>query len=329
MCFVCVNARAQSGEHPGHIEVDTSSTGFTVANNSILQVAYAKVAAAELTDNAATLIEGVTWGGQVGVAATVTYTFDINSIDSSLVFANDIRAFDSAEQTSTLGVFSKLSAITNLTFVQSATAASADISFYVGDITFDNVVGIAAFFNNGAALTEASVGIDTSFSDIETTGTFDYVTLLHEIGHAVGLKHPGNYGDGDKAPFLSAEDDNLGNTVMSYNDYDGSLLTNPSDYQQFDIEALEYLYGDLGASDTTDGGGSDDTTDGGGSDDTTSGGGTDDNGDNSDDFLDDISTTGTVGTSGDDVLVASGEGVSLAGAAGADQIFGNLGADTL
>ncbi len=68
---------------------------------------------------------------------------------------------------------------------------------------------------------------------------------LHEIGHALGLKHPGNYaigagsGTGSNAPpYLPASEDDSSNTVMSYNgDYAGPNL------RSYDVLALQFLYG--------------------------------------------------------------------------------------
>jgi Ca2+-binding RTX toxin-like protein len=64
-----------------------------------------------------------------------------------------------------------------------------------------------------------------------------YETLLHEVGHALGLKHP--FDDNINLP---ATEDNTSNTLMSYTDVGGPYST----YRQDDIAALMWLYGDDG-----------------------------------------------------------------------------------
>jgi len=88
----------------------------------------------------------------------------------------------------------------------------------------------------------------TSFGDvvIDNTGDFDegsyaFTTMLHELGHAMGLEHPheGIY-------TLGEADDHFDNTVMTYEIYSRPF---PSELGVLDVAALQYMYG--GPMDTT------------------------------------------------------------------------------
>jgi serralysin len=70
--------------------------------------------------------------------------------------------------------------------------------------------------------------------------------LVHEVGHALGLKHPGDYNAGSSGnpaggPFLPREEDSFVYTAMSYHGNGTGLY--PVGYQVFDIAALQFLYG--------------------------------------------------------------------------------------
>lgn len=77
-------------------------------------------------------------------------------------------------------------------------------------------------------------------------GGYGYTTVLHEIAHTLGLKHPGNYnagGGGAPGPYLSAKEDNRQYSVMSYNENNASRSVNATTAMVYDIAVLQYLYG--------------------------------------------------------------------------------------
>ncbi len=85
-------------------------------------------------------------------------------------------------------------------------------------------------------------------SDDFRPGSYDRTVFLHEIGHAIGLKHPGNYNGnsgGGTPPFLPSNIDNTDYTLMSYND--GQSQTSFSRYPTspllLDIQAVQFIYG--------------------------------------------------------------------------------------
>ncbi|MCF2147694.1 M10 family metallopeptidase C-terminal domain-containing protein [Desmonostoc muscorum LEGE 12446] len=90
-----------------------------------------------------------------------------------------------------------------------------------------------------------------------TEGNYAFMTLMHEIGHALGLKHTGDYnanGGGTPGPYLYGQEDSLQYTIMSYNgatlsdgtiagtNYQGSGIFALTP-QLYDVAAIQYLYG--------------------------------------------------------------------------------------
>ncbi|MEP6488901.1 M10 family metallopeptidase C-terminal domain-containing protein [Microcoleus vaginatus GB2-A3] len=81
-------------------------------------------------------------------------------------------------------------------------------------------------------------------------GSYGHFALIHEIGHAMGLKHPGNYSFSDQKynpgepPYLPLDKDNTRNTIESYNARTSDPnAENPRSLMAYDIRALQYLYG--------------------------------------------------------------------------------------
>lgn len=88
--------------------------------------------------------------------------------------------------------------------------------------------------NDTFANTTSDLVMNTVFDGF-SKGGFGYEILLHEFGHALGLKHPF-----DDSPRLPERLDNTDNTLMSYTTISGPK----SKFQKFDKQALHDLYGD-------------------------------------------------------------------------------------
>ena len=90
-------------------------------------------------------------------------------------------------------------------------------------------------------------------------GDYGWETIIHEIGHTLGLKHPGAYNAGGgvaRGPYLTATDDNRRNTIMSYKAPTDATTNwvaagqgysnqgvSPRTFMPMDILALQFLYG--------------------------------------------------------------------------------------
>ncbi len=159
------------------------------------------------------------------------------------------KAMTTAQKNAVRRAFSYYGSLINVTFQEVGGNATADINFGT-----NNQRGVSAGYSyypknspieGKTALFLANDQWTNSDAQVQEGG-YGYETILHEIGHTLGLKHPGNYnagGGGTGGPYLSQADDNREHSIMSYWDNGASKGVNPTTAMPYDIAALQYLYG--------------------------------------------------------------------------------------
>jgi hypothetical protein len=142
---------------------------------------------------------------------------------------------------------SYVSKLTGINFVETADANLAQVHFANANLAGSGTTGldsnrIGYSYNGSNVVTKFTAASYVYLDNAEwagmnanlTPGTQGYETLLHEIGHMLGLKHP--FEGTVKLPTAT---DNTAYSLLSYTHAGGVHST----FSEYDIAALKWLYG--------------------------------------------------------------------------------------
>jgi hypothetical protein len=177
----------------------------------------------------------------IGSSATITYGYP-TSLPTREGSVSGFKCFTDVQANAVTAIIGQIESCINIDFVFEDDVGSGndiDLTFVNHDLP-DRVWGHA---------TDGYVSVAPAYMYADySPGTYNYLALCHEIGHALGLKHAQNYSEGESNPYeLAGVYSSYEYTVMSYpnepvnSGYYGNGY--PIGFQKYDLIALQYLWG--------------------------------------------------------------------------------------
>lgn len=188
----------------------------------------------------------------------LTYSFPDTADDYTYSPIGEFGQMTGSLQVMVQSVLGQFASVAPFTFTELMGEADRD-----ADLAFalDTVIGSAYAFVPGGGTSSGDVWLGWYMTDPVTpaVGSFDYHTMLHEVGHSLGLAHGHETTYGGAIP---SDMNSMEFSVMTYNSYVGSIggayTNSDGDYAQslmmLDIAAIQRLYGadySTNATDTT------------------------------------------------------------------------------
>jgi serralysin len=200
-----------------------------------------------------------TWATGQGLPATVSFGFRSTGA-SYVVDGSNVATFTAltaVEQTAVRQILSMISQACGLTFTDvnpNGLTNNAAILFSNYNDPNDGA-GAFAFSPGSTVATDRDGDVWLNTDSVSTTsiplGSYSYATIIHEIGHALGLSHPGLYNAAPGVNITYAANaqffqDSEQYSIMSYfnaEDTGAVVPGHPVTLMMSDIEVLQNIYG--------------------------------------------------------------------------------------
>ncbi len=264
---------------PIQYNTDATAAPATEPADTVNPLAYVHGTATEVyvdgtpTNGANPWLDGLVWGGAwadtpglptSGGPVTISFSA-VMGADPYEVLSGPSMSWSYEGLTALASALGAWESVAAIDFVEAAPEA-ADVWFWQGTaLAAEGALGWSEVpaYSQGEPLYTVFNGQDASWSASGlAVGGYGYITVIHELGHLLGLAHPhdgGGAGDGNvfpgvTSPFNDYGDFNLNQgifTTMSYNDGWGSQYPGHSNLgygwqgtaMALDIAAIQAIYG--------------------------------------------------------------------------------------
>ena len=187
------------------------------------------------------LLSGVRWANP---QITFSFPTDPAQYQYSGEKNNNFEAFSAWQQEAVRSTLSHIASVANVSFTEVAGGAG-NLRFAMSDTPS---TAWAYYPGNTPQAGDSWYGNTNGWYDHPVVGNYAFYSIVHEIGHALGLKH-GHETDSFGA--MTYDHDSSEYSLMTYNSYvgsDGMYAYNeangfPQSLMMYDIAAPQYMYG--------------------------------------------------------------------------------------
>lgn len=240
MCVLCPSRRLRASANDHGLQSTQLSWSGPIASAGV-GVEYVGPTRAPTIDG---LLSGVKWA-----STALTYSFPTSAAayGYSGEADNGFAGVSAPQQAAIVKALGLFSSVTGLTFSQAASDATGTLRFAQSNEPATAWAYYPATAEQGG---DVWFGRSTGWYEQPSVGTYGFHTVLHEIGHALGLKHGHESAGAFRA--LPQASNSMPFTVMSYASYSGASLTAgytneaagfAQSLMMLDIAALQRLYG--------------------------------------------------------------------------------------